>query len=150
MQLIGRAGSGSTGDLGMNADTTKKLQGSLTAMKMIKRMKGAAKGLNNWGAPIKGVEMYTDETAFQLASDALAMRMVNAISGQAFTNEQLAIIKSRLPFYSDNEDTKVDKLERLRLELTDVVSSIGDVIPLDKQEEFQERFGDKAQAIKSF
>tara|TARA_R100000458_G_scaffold19244_2_gene16845 strand:+ start:13 stop:1521 length:1509 start_codon:yes stop_codon:yes gene_type:complete len=143
MQLMGRAGTGSgSADYGLSADLKTKLSGALMSRSMLDNLiegaedKGALKGAGS-----KLVPFYTNADAFQTETDALAMRIINALSGATFTDAQFEAVKARLPFKTDSVKTKKRKLQLMRDEMEKNISAIGALVPLEFQNEFFQRYG---------
>tara|TARA_R100001443_G_scaffold107540_2_gene117434 strand:- start:439 stop:1935 length:1497 start_codon:yes stop_codon:yes gene_type:complete len=153
MSLLGRPGSGKSGDLGMSVDLTSKLNGALMSQKMLEDLIADVPGTDNIGMDGKigtGGAFYGNNAAFVNKRDRLAMRVVNALSGANFTEEQLKEVRRSLPGWTDRNSTKVRKLKEVLKEINQQIETIGSLVPLDKQEEFNARFmpQDESQQIK--
>ena len=153
MSLLGRPGSGKTGDLGMSVDLTSKLNGALMSKKMIEDLIKDAPGTSAIGFDGSigtGGAFYGNNAAFENKRDRLAMRIVNALSGANFTESQLEEVRRSLPKWHDKDKTKVRMLKDMLGEIEQQIGIIGSLVPLDKQEEFNARFmpQDESQQIK--
>ncbi len=151
MSLLGRPGSGKTGDLGLSAGLERQLSGSLMSKKMIEDLIKASPDTNpvGWdGSMISDGAWYGDSKAFANKSDRLATRIVAALSGADFTETQLEELKRSMPKWGDRNSTKVRKLNDILKEVNQQINIIGSLVPLDKKEEFNARFGDKSLQIK--
>ncbi len=152
MSLLGRPGSGKSGDLGLSAALERQLSGSLMSKKMLEDLIKASPDTNP--IPWDGTSMiadgafYGNSKAFLNKSDRLSTRIVAALSGADFTDIQLKELRRSMPKWGDKNVTKVRKLNDILGEVNQQINIIGSLVPLDKQEEFNTRFGDKSQQIK--
>lgn len=142
MQLIGRAGTGAgSTDYGLSGDLKTKLSGAIMSRKMIDKLLKSAEGLGaTTGVLTKISPIYHDADAFQTEVDALAMRVINALSGATFTDAQFEAVKKRLPFKGDKVSTKKLKLQNMRDEMEKNIASIGELVPVELQQGFNKRY----------
>ena len=153
MSLLGRAGPGKTGDLGLSANLERQLSGSLVSKKMIEDLIKASPDTNpvGWdGSMMSDGAWYGNSAAFENKSDRLSTKIVASLSGADFTDIQLEELKKSMPKWGDFNDTKVRKLNDILTEVNQQIETIGSLVPLDMQKEFKTRFmpKDKSQQIK--